>query len=74
MLDNFDPVFGVIPEANEMILEAERDFIVSILNPHLQKAKFRISQARASEELRHLPDPEVFRELAAKLDKQLGAH
>ncbi|MBX3192899.1 MAG: hypothetical protein KF819_38295, partial [Labilithrix sp.] len=31
MLENFDPVFGVSPEATEMLLEGERDFILSLL-------------------------------------------
>lgn len=73
MLENFDPVFGVIPEANEMLLEAERDFILSMLNPHLQRAQFKISKERAEKELSDLPCPDVFRKLAATLDAQLRA-
>jgi len=72
MLENFDPVFGVSPEATEMVLEGERDFILSLHNPQLRLAEFKLSEARAEEELDELPMPEVFRMLAERLHEQLG--
>ena len=71
ILKNFDPVFGVSPEATEMLLEGERDFILSLLNPRLRIAQFKISAATATEELERLPDREVFRELANRFHEQL---
>ena len=65
ILDNFDPVFGVSPEATEMLLEGERDFILSMLNPQLRVAQFKISLESAKHELDQLPAHEAFRQLAA---------
>jgi 5'-deoxynucleotidase YfbR-like HD superfamily hydrolase len=76
LLEDFDPLFGVYPSANEMLLEAERDFIIAMLNPHLQKAQFKISVERAKEELEQLvpkKDVSTFRALAKVLDAGLRA-
>jgi hypothetical protein len=73
MLENFDPVFGVFPEATEMLLEGERDFIVSLENPRLRVAKFKVDKDEARSELDELPCAEVFRKLAARLHEQLNA-
>lgn len=75
LLEDFDPLFGVYPSANEMLLEAERDFIIAMLNPQLQKARFKISPERAKKELEQLPEADVstFRELAKVLDAGLRA-
>jgi hypothetical protein len=73
MLENYDPVFGVYPEANEMLLEAERDFILSMMNPHLRRAQFKISKGIAHEELESLADKDTFRELATRfLNESVG--
>jgi hypothetical protein len=71
ILDNFDPVFGVSPEATEMLLEGERDFILSLLNPRLRIAQFKITREVASEELEQLPEHAAFRSLAARFYDQL---
>ncbi|MDB4946673.1 MAG: hypothetical protein JWP97_6207 [Labilithrix sp.] len=71
ILENFDPVFGVSPEATEMLLEGERDFILSMLNPRLRVAQFKISRQSAKHELDQLPAREAFRELAARFHAQL---
>jgi hypothetical protein len=73
LLDNFDPVFGVSPEATEMLLEGERDFIVSLLNPRLRVAQFKISKDVATKELNSLPSADVFRKLATRFHEQLAA-
>ena len=49
-----DPMFGVVPEANEMLLEAEHDRLLGFLNPYLRKARFRINKEQAAKELREL--------------------
>lgn len=71
ILDNFDPVFGVSPEATEMLLEGERDFILSLLNPRLQVAQFKISSDVAKRELERLPEPDTFRLLARRFHEEL---
>jgi hypothetical protein len=73
LLEDFDPLFGIYPSANEMLLEAERDFIIAMQNPLLQKARFKISPERAQKELEQLPekDVETFRALANVLDDGL---
>ena len=68
-----DPVFGVVPEANDMLLEAEADRILSFLNPRLKTAVFKIKQDQAERELLQL-DPknaEWFKSLGAYFDEQL---
>jgi hypothetical protein len=71
ILDNFDPVFGVSPEATEMLLEGERDFILSLLNPRLRVAQFKISRETAQHELDRLPAQAAFRRLAARFHENL---
>jgi catechol 2,3-dioxygenase-like lactoylglutathione lyase family enzyme len=58
-----DPVFGVYPEANEMLLEGEQDTVLSLANPHLRRAKFEVEETEAQEELRRLPHSDIFEEL-----------
>lgn len=68
-----DPVFGFVKEANEMILEAEHDRILSLLNPRLKMAQFKISSEQARRELEKLvSNPDCFRDLARVFDEQLG--
>jgi hypothetical protein len=74
MLENFDPVFGVSPEASEMVLEGERDLILSLMNPRLQTAAFKLSRAEATKELEELPSATLFRTLAAHLDEKLPGY
>jgi hypothetical protein len=76
-LDNFDPVFGVSPEATEMLLEGERDFILSF--PRLGVAQFKISRETAKRELDQLPQHGAFRRLGERFYEHLrtppdGAH
>lgn len=71
ILENFDPVFGVSPEATEMVLEGERDFILALLNPRLRMAQFKISRETAKRELDQLPAHDAFRKLAARFHEQL---
>jgi hypothetical protein len=73
ILENFDPVFGVSPEATEMLLEGERDFILSLLNPRLRVAQFKISRATATNELDRLPAHEALRKVAEKFHERLRA-
>lgn len=73
MLENFDPVFGVSPEATEMLLEGERDFILSLLNPRLRVAQFKISQEAATQALDQLPQSEAFRQVARRFYQRLEA-
>lgn len=69
-----DPVFGVVNEANEMVLEAEHDRVLSLLNPRLRKAQFKISKAQAKKELGELGvDIDCFRALALYFAEQLTA-
>lgn len=73
MLANYDPVFGIYPDATEMLLEAQRDFIVTMMNPHLRKAQFKITKGRARAELKNLPNPTLFRKLARTFHAGLSA-
>ena len=61
-----DPVFGVVHQANEMLLEAEEDRIIALLNPQLKEAHFKISQAQAAKELAETGDEEWFKQLACE--------
>lgn len=71
LLEQFDPVFGLSPHAAEMLFEGERDFILSLMNPRLVTASFKITAADAQEALGRLNAAEVFRALATDLDSQL---
>lgn len=73
ILENFDPVFGVSPEATEMLLEGERDFILSLLNPRLRVAQFKISRETATRELDQHPHQAALRAVAARFHEQLQA-
>ncbi|MCL4750485.1 MAG: hypothetical protein KJ015_10005 [Myxococcales bacterium] len=72
ILENFDPVFGVSPEATEMLLEGERDFILSLLNPRLRVAQFKITKDMAQRELDRIPERDAFRKLAGAFFRQLS--
>jgi hypothetical protein len=61
-----DPIFGVYPEANEMLLEGEQDTVLSLANPDLRRAKFEVNVTEARAELQRLPRPDLF--------EQLGRH
>jgi hypothetical protein len=67
-----DPVFGVVHEANEMVLEAEQARLVALLNPRLKKAQFKISKTQADRELEETGAAEWFRAIAAHLNEQLS--
>ena len=71
ILSHFDPVFGVYHEADLMLLEAEQDLVISLLNPKLKKARFKISEESAKRELQVLPKPDLFIELAKHFHEQL---
>ena len=71
LLDEFDPVFGVSPHATEMIFSGERDFLLSLMNPRLVKASFKITQSDAEEALNKLTLAPIFRMLAKDLDAHL---
>lgn len=73
MLRNFDPVFGVSPEATEMVLEGERDFIVSLLNPRLRIAQFKIDTKTAREQLEQMPEREALRRVAQRFHERLAS-
>lgn len=67
-----DPVFGVVHEANEMLLEAEQDHLVALLNPRLRVAQFKISEEQAAEELAQTDAPDWFRTLAETFHQELA--
>lgn len=73
ILENFDPMFGVSPEATEMILEGERDFILSLLNPSLKLAQFKISRETAERELCGFEAKDAFRKVAERFHQRLSA-
>ena len=70
---HLDPIFGVYPEANEMLLEGEQDTVLSLANPHLRRAKFEMDDVEAAEELNRLPRADVFLELGKHFASQLAA-
>jgi hypothetical protein len=75
MLENFDPVFGISPDALAMVCEGERDFILDLHSAEPRRgrpssARFKISDAEATRELGHLPFADLFRQLAATLDER----
>ena len=69
---HLDPIFGVYPEANEMLLEGEQDLLISLLNPRHRKASFRISEDEAQEELQDIPHGEWFLDLGKVFHEALG--
>lgn len=68
MLRNFDPVFGVFPEAIEMLFFGEICFIICTCNP---QAQFKISMKDAMEELEQIPEADTFRYFAACFHEEL---
>jgi len=68
---HLDPIFGVYPEANEMLLEGAQDTVLSLANPHLRRAKFEMDEHEALEELERLPRPDIFRKLGEHLKLSL---
>src|ERR1039458_8679353 len=73
ILENFDPVFGVYPEAGEMIFEGIRDHILALERPALRVARFIIRKEDAAKELLELPRYEVYKRLATGWDADLGS-
>jgi hypothetical protein len=69
---HLDPVFGIYHEATEMLLEGEQDLLLSLMNPRLQRARFKIDHADAEQELREMPDAQFFRKLGEHLDSCLA--
>jgi hypothetical protein len=67
-----DPIFGVSPQASEMLLEGEQDRVLSLMNPDLEKARFKISPSDAELQLRRLPERRWFEKLGQHFDQQLG--
>ena len=68
-----DPIFGVVHAANEMVLEAEQDRLVSLLNPHLRHARFKVSREQATRELEQLAEKkDWFLDLANQFNKDLS--
>lgn len=67
-----DPIFGVYPEANEMLLEGEQDTVLSLANPDLRRAKFEVDEAEARAELQRLPRPDLFEELGRRFRTALA--
>ncbi len=67
-LENYDPVFGVSPEASEMLLQGHGDFVLTLGR---NMAYFGIDAQEAARELGHLPHVDVFRALAAVFDEKL---
>jgi hypothetical protein len=49
-----DPVSGVVSEANEMLMEAWQDQLITLSNTRLRTARFSIDRERAAQELRLL--------------------
>jgi hypothetical protein len=66
-----DPLFGVYREANEMLLEGEQDLLLSLINPTLRRATFRIRPGEAERRLSGLPDQAWYRDLASHFYEQL---
>jgi hypothetical protein len=70
---DIDPIFGVYTAANEMLLEGEQDTVLSLANPDLRRAKFEIDSDEADEELRRLPQAELFKKLGQHFKAALEA-
>lgn len=67
-----DPIFGVCSEASEMLLEGEQDRVLSLMNPDLEKAQFKIGPSDAKAQLKRLPDGKWFEQLGRYFAEQLG--
>lgn len=68
-----DPLFGVYREANEMILEGQQDLLLSLINPTLRKATFRIKPQEAERRLKNIAERDWYRDLADHFVRQLPA-
>lgn len=64
MAVNADPIYGVYPEANEMLLEGEQDLVLSLMNPRLKFAQFKIDPAEADDELKRVGHVDWYKDLA----------
>lgn len=66
-----DPIFGVCPQASEMLLEGEQDRVLSLMNPDLEKARFKIASTDAKVQLRRLPESKWFEKLGKHFAQEL---
>jgi hypothetical protein len=66
-----DPIFGVCREASEMLLEGEQDRVLSLMNPDLEKAQFKIHVSDAKIQLKRLPEAKWFERLGRFFAQQL---
>jgi hypothetical protein len=66
-----DPIFGVCPQASEMLLEGEQDRVLSLMNPDLEKARFKIPSSDAKLQLQRLPDSKWFERLGKHFAREL---
>ncbi len=61
ILDEKDPIFGLWPVVQEMVLQGELDFLIIVVDGH---AKLKLDHIEAGKELDESPYPELFRRLA----------
>jgi hypothetical protein len=66
-----DPVFGVMKAADEMLLFGERERLLTLGNPELQKASFKISREEAAVELEDVGNVELFDKMAGRFLERL---
>lgn len=72
LLENFDPVFGVFPDATSMLLEGLEALILAFEGAHCCTVRFTLSELDAREELALLPHTEGFRTLARVFSQNLA--
>ncbi len=62
IMEDKDPIFGLWPVVQEMVLQGELDFLIVAADGH---AKPKLDHIEAGKELDELPRPELFRRLAS---------
>ena len=67
-----DPVFGVVKEADEMILFGERERLLTLGNPDLLKASFKLTSDEAASELDEIGNTRLFEKMAKVFIAKLG--
>lgn len=69
MLEDKDPVFGVYPAAEEMILEGIAALLLTLDAPRMETARFKLSKAQAAKELAEFKHADVYKTMAKSFER-----
>ncbi len=67
-----DLAFGTHDDAEALVLEGEEDLILTLMNPPLRRARFKVAQADAEAALRRLGNADWFLGIAEQFQDRLS--